>query len=177
MADIIIPNPQELQSLEPRDYQIRIIVAGSRGYENRKEFHEVLCAYLERFEGKNILFISGEAPTGADDLIIRWCKRYKFPCKLMPADWDGLGKRAGYVRNAEMAKIGTHLLVFYDGTSRGSAHMIEEGMKQGLMSKIIYVNVPQEDYKQPQGSRDVLIDPELSPGISNPLVEPVYEPR
>lgn len=189
MADITIPKPQALQSLDPRDYEIRIVVAGSRGYMDRREFHEVLCAYLERFEGKNILFISGAAHTGADDLIIRWCKKYKFPCKEMPADWDTLGKRAGYVRNTEMAKLGTHLLEFYDGTSRGSAHMIEEAMKYGLMTKIIYVRIPEVEYAQPQGPRTVepAKKPEVVKGLSevdfdammtnnNPAkTEPVYE--
>lgn len=150
------PKPQAQHSLDPRDYDIRIIVAGSRGYNDRREFHNVLCAYLERFEGKNVLFISGAAPTGADDLIIRWCKKFKFPCKEMPADWDNpdYGKRAGYIRNAEMGKIGTHLLSFYDGNSRGTAHMIDEAMKNGLMVKIVNVKLPDRetnDYVPPKG--------------------------
>lgn len=135
----MIPKTQEVQSLNPRDYETRIIVAGSRGYDNRIDFHKVLCAYLERFDTP-ILFVSGKAPSGADDLIIRWCKKFKYPCLEKPADWNSLGKRAGYVRNAEMAKIGTHLLAFHDGQSPGTGHMIEEALKEGLHAKIIYIN-------------------------------------
>lgn len=136
---MITPQTQEQQSLNPKEYDYRVIVAGSRGYDNRREFHKVLCAYLERFDGP-VLFISGKAPTGADDLIIRWCEKFKYPCLKMPADWDTNGKRAGYLRNAEMAKVGSHLLAFYDGQSRGTGHMIDTAIKEGLPSKIIYIN-------------------------------------
>lgn len=152
MSAIIKPPPQEKQSIDPRDYQIRIIVAGSRGYNDRREFHDVLCKFIERFEGQDILFISGDASSGADDFIIRWCKRYGYPCKEMPADWDNPeyktrnGKsRAGFVRNAEMAVIGTHLLAFYDGNSPGTAGMIDEAMTRKLTVKIIKVTLPDRD--------------------------------
>lgn len=153
LFDMVVPPVQELQSLEPRDYEIRIIVAGSRGYNDRQEFHDVLCAYIERFEGKPILFISGAARTGADNLIILWCKKFGYPCKEMPADWDNpeLGKRAGYVRNSAMASVGTHLLEFYDGQSRGSAHMIDEAINKGIMVKIVRIEVPDpRAAKEPQ---------------------------
>jgi len=152
MAPIIKPPPQEKQSLDPRDYQVRIIVAGSRGYSDRREFHDVVCKFIERFEGQDLLFISGAASSGADDFIIRWCKRYGYPCKEMPADWDNpeyktsSGKsRAGFVRNADMARIGTHLLAFYDGQSPGTAGMIDEAIREKLTVKIVKVTLPDKD--------------------------------
>ncbi len=146
-----IPARQEKQSIEPRDYEVRILVAGSRKWNNQREFHETLCAYLERFEGQDVLFISGKAWSGPDDLIIRWCKHYGFPCKEMEADWDNpdyrtaSGKsRAGMVRNAQMATIATHGLIFWDQHSPGTANMIDEGIRHGLNLKIVNVSVAPE---------------------------------
>lgn len=53
-----------------------------------------------------------------------------------PADWGRLGKRAGYVRNTEMAKFADALIVFWDGSSKGTKHMIDIMEKLG---KPVYV--------------------------------------
>lgn len=156
MTKTIYPQPpgQEQQSTDPRLYQIRIIVAGTRGYNDRKEFHDVMCSYIERFDSEPILFISGAARTGADRLIIDWCKKFGYPCLEMPADWDKHGKGAGFKRNAEMGEVASHLLAFYDGVSRGTADMIEIAEERDLKHKIIYYSAPAPEPKK----------------------EPVYEP-
>lgn len=145
-----VPKRQEMQSINPKDYAHRIIVAGSRHYNDLAEFHKVVTMYLERFD-KPVIFISGKAKTGADDLIIRWCKKFGYPCAEYPADWD-TGKGAGYVRNALMGSIATHLLAFYDGQSRGTKHMIEEGMKRNLAVKIIMIKIRENNDNAKQTS-------------------------
>lgn len=42
-----------------------------------------------------------------------------------PAEWDKYGKRAGYLRNTEMAKVADIGLAFWDGSSKGTKHMID----------------------------------------------------
>jgi hypothetical protein len=116
------PKPQENQSNNPKDYKIRIIVAGTRKWTGKVLFHEVITEYIERFN-EPILFVSGAARTGADRYIIDWCKKYQYPCMEIPADWDAYGKGAGFIRNAEMLEVGTHLVCFWDGKSKGTAHM------------------------------------------------------
>lgn len=54
------------------------------------------------------------------------------PCERYPADWDKHGRRAGLIRNAEMAKIADALLAVWDGKSRGTLHMINQARKRGL---------------------------------------------
>lgn len=117
-----IPKTQILQSINPKDYHVRVIVAGTRDWGDKKLFHETLVEYLERFD-EPILFISGAARTGADRFIIDWCKKYKYPCLEVPADWDSYGASAGYKRNAEMLQMATHLLCYWDARSKGTAHM------------------------------------------------------
>ena len=143
-----------MTSLNPEDYEIRIIVAGSRGYNDRRQFHEVLTDYIKQFD-KPFLFISGKASSGADELIIRWCKKFSHPCKEMPADWENLdvphpviktradGKQynahAGHDRNLAMARIATHLLVFYDGKSTGTRNMLSLAKQFKLITTTILI--------------------------------------
>ena len=126
-----IPKPQDEQSLNPKEYKNRIVVAGTRNWFDKRMFHETLIEYLKRFE-EPVLFISGAAPTGADRLIIDWCKKFKYPCLEMPADWDRAGKSAGYIRNAEMAEIGSHLLCYWDLKSNGTKHMREVASEKNM---------------------------------------------
>ena len=58
--------------------------------------------------------------------------------KLFKADWKGLGKRAGFVRNAEMADYADALIAFWDDKSKGTKNMIDLARKQGLKIKIFY---------------------------------------
>jgi hypothetical protein len=129
------PKSQELQSLNLRDYTNRIIVAGTRGYNDRLYFHNTMIEYLDRFNSP-VIFISGAAASGADRLIIEWCAKFNYPCMQFPADWD-LGKGAGFIRNEEMADVATHLLAFYNGSSPGTHHMINVAQEHGLQIRVI----------------------------------------
>jgi hypothetical protein len=80
--------------------------------------------------------VCGDA-TGADSLGERWANAKGIPVKHFPADWDGLGKKAGLVRNGQMAAYGTALLAFWDGRSRGTADMIEKAKWAGLKVKVV----------------------------------------
>lgn len=54
----------------------------------------------------------------------------------MPADWS-LGKRSGYIRNEEMAKIAHACIAFHDGESPGTGHMIDLAKKYNLKLKVV----------------------------------------
>ena len=133
------PPGQDKQSLRPKDYEYVAIVCGSRYWNDRKVFHEAMVRYLENFDSP-VLFVSGAASSGADSLIIRWCRYYRYPCLQMPADWDNLGKGAGYVRNAKMANIATHCIAFYNGESNGTKNMLELSEELGKVITIITID-------------------------------------
>jgi glycerophosphoryl diester phosphodiesterase len=67
--------------------------------------------------------VSGTA-SGVDILGERWARLRQIPVKRFPANWS-LGKRAGYLRNVEMACYAEAVIVVWDGVSRGSKHMID----------------------------------------------------
>ena len=114
-------------------FPTRIIVAGTRGYDNKEQFKEVMREYLKTIEVLNqtYCFISGAARSGADRLVIDLIRK-PFVCYEYPASWDKFGKRAGYIRNSQMAKVATHLICFWDGRSKGSRHMITEALAHSL---------------------------------------------
>ena len=78
-----------------------------------------------------VIIVSGHA-RGADSLGERFANELGFPFELHPAKWRLLGKAAGMVRNAEMAKCSDALIAFWDGESRGTRHMINFARKRGL---------------------------------------------
>ena len=86
--------------------ELRIIIAGSRNF-NDYEFlkREVLNIVKYDNRPKEYVKIISGCARGADTLGERFAKEFGLEVKKFPADWDGLGKRAGYVRNAEMAKF------------------------------------------------------------------------
>lgn len=77
------------------------------------------------------LVLSGAA-RGADTLGERWAAARGIRVFRYPADWRGLGLRAGRVRNALMATEADALVALWDGQSNGTRHMIETARRMGL---------------------------------------------
>lgn len=67
--------------------------------------------------------------------------RLGYPTKVMPADWDRHGKRAGFIRNLEMLAEGPVLvLAFWARGSKGTAHTTREAYKRGIRTEIFTVD-------------------------------------
>ena len=109
-----------------------ICIAGSRSYNDYKDFSYWVGHYVAQFKDKRLCVVSGDASSGADAMAIRWCSENNIECVKMPADWDTHGKRAGFIRNAQMREVITHLLAFWDGISSGTAEMIEGSLDEGV---------------------------------------------
>ena len=112
----------------------KVIIAGGRDfrdYQLLKTKCDVLLSNLT-----NITIISGNA-RGADKLGEKYAEEKGYNCEKYPADWDQYGKAAGYIRNEEMAKVGTHLIAFWDGKSPGTKSMIDLADKYKLKVRVI----------------------------------------
>ena len=83
--------------------------------------------------------VSGGA-RGADKLGELYAAAARLPLHVYPADWKNYGRKAGFIRNIEMAQNAEALIAVWDGVSRGTKHMIEEAKKHGLT---VYVYEPQ----------------------------------
>ena len=116
---------------------MRTIIAGSRTANN---YHDLLNAMAE-LPWKPTAVISGAA-RGADALGERWARENGIPLLRIPAEWDKHGRRAGYLRNLEMAKRAQALLALWDGRSKGTAHMIEIARGRGLPVSVWRTDLP-----------------------------------
>ena len=124
--------------------ELRVIIAGSRDFNDYKLLKK---SAIEIITKKTMLpdltrIISGGA-RGADTLGERFANEMGLEISRFIPDWDGLGKRAGYVRNAEMAKFAVEddndgmLIAFWDGQSRGTKHMIDLAKRYGLEVHVV----------------------------------------
>lgn len=112
---------------------IKVIIAGTRDFNDYDFLKKNVDYFLQGINPNNeeIEIVSGNA-RGADKLGERYAKEYNLPVKLFPANWDKYGKRAGYLRNQEMANYSDVLIAFWDEKSKGTKHMIDIAKKQDL---------------------------------------------
>ena len=99
---------------------MKIIIAGSRSFHD----YQLLCQTLAPERHRITQVITGGAK-GADQLGYRWAWKHAVKHQLFRADWERFGKSAGVRRNYQMAQIGDVLVCFWDGVSKGSAHMMQ----------------------------------------------------
>lgn len=100
---------------------MKFIIAGGRDFNNRTIMFPILLKYINN--SKDIV-ISGDAQ-GADTLGEEWAETFGIEVWHFPAKWEKYGKSAGFIRNAEMADHADALIAFWDGKSKGTAHMIK----------------------------------------------------
>lgn len=62
---------------------------------------------------------------GADSLAHNFAVQNNMEVHCFPADWNKYGKAAGMIRNKQMGNFADTLLVFWDGKSKGTKHMID----------------------------------------------------
>lgn len=111
---------------------MKTIIAGSRGCTEEALLERALseCGWTPT------MVISGTA-RGADQMGEKWASENGVPCQKFPADWKTFGKSAGIRRNEQMAEHAEALIAIWDGTSRGTAHMIREAQRKGLRTFVL----------------------------------------
>ena len=134
-------------------YEERIVVAGSRSYSNYDEFDFTIGMLLRKKKKANCVLISGKAPRGADEMIIRWAKSHGWKYAEFPADWDRYDKAAGYIRNAEMKKVATMVIVFWDLVSKGTTNMYEISAKDREIYTSLVIVQPDYGYYEQKEKR------------------------
>lgn len=115
-----------------------LIIAGSRKFNNFDYMVECLDDLLSLLveEGVEIIVVSGTA-YGADKLGEKYAELRGYDIIRMPANWEKEGKRAGYMRNYDMAKLVKEkgfggCACFWDGDSPGTKWMIDICKKENI---------------------------------------------
>jgi hypothetical protein len=112
---------------------MKVIIAGSRTCND----YNVLEKAIKDSKFNIDTVISGCAQ-GADKLGEKWAKNNDIAIMKYPADWNKYGKKAGFLRNIEMAKPSDALIILWDGKSTGSKHMIDIAKKYKLHIYVFY---------------------------------------
>lgn len=166
---------------------MRIIVAGSRppkGIDPKiaktmlDEYRALIFSHLNMVlansNPNDVAIISGMA-AGADMIGHEYARERGLPVIEMPADWEAHQKKAGYLRNVAMAEKATHAVVYYDGQSKGSAHMIDMAKKHGLALRVESKATPElfARYGNPAPKETVEVVEQEQVAIPLPEVEAV----
>lgn len=106
---------------------MRVIIAGSRMIHDMA----ILASAIEESGFEITTLITGCA-NGIDHLAYVWVeRRMEIAFRCFRADWSQ-GRKAGPLRNEEMAKHADALIAVWDGKSKGTKDMIARARKHGL---------------------------------------------
>jgi hypothetical protein len=107
----------------------RLVFAGSRGIGDESVVFPEIGKMLVVSDGRATVIVSGLAQ-GPDTLGARFARKECLHVDEFPAQWGsrdqgGFGKAAGHLRNTLMAGYATRALLFWDGASPGTRHMLK----------------------------------------------------
>ena len=122
---------------------MKVIVAGGRDFKDYYLLKETLDNFQQEY-GNITEVVSGTA-LGVDKLGEKYANENNIPIKRFVPDWEGLGKKAGHVRNRQMGSYTKEhngmLVAFWDKQSRGTKGMIDYAKNIGLKSVVVvYAN-------------------------------------
>ena len=106
---------------------MKVVICGSR-YIN--DFNLVEKAISE--SGFVITEVVSGCASGVDTMGEKWAKLNNIPVAPFPAQWGTHGRSAGPIRNIKMAEYAEAVIAIWDGSSRGTKHMVEAAKARGL---------------------------------------------
>lgn len=115
---------------------MKVLVCGSRGWgidlpDPRRPIWDRLNEVFEHLAQSSRLITGGAR--GPDEFARQWAADSLVDHLVCYADWATHGKRAGILRNLRMLDEKPDLvLAFWDGTSRGTKHTIDEAHARGI---------------------------------------------
>ncbi|QCX81180.1 hypothetical protein C9F11_37985 [Streptomyces sp. YIM 121038] len=112
----------------------RILVTGSRAWDDVLTVEGALAVAC--YQKVPAVIVHGACPNGADAIASRWTRTHRvigLTEEMHPANWQWLGKRAGFVRNQLMVDLGADLvLAFIKDGSRGASHTAALAERAGI---------------------------------------------
>ena len=115
----------------------RVLVTGSRTWEDYELVSRVLAGIarteLTHRPREQFTLVSGACPKGADAMAEDLAEKLGYHIERHPADWNTHGKRAGFVRNAEMVALGADVCIaFIKDGSKGATMTADLAEKAGI---------------------------------------------
>lgn len=98
---------------------MKTIIAGTRTFDDYDLAEMVLDSI-----GSVITEVVCGGAKGADTIGQLWAEKNGVPCRFFFPSWNTHGKSAGMIRNIRMGDYADALVLFWDGKSSGSKHMM-----------------------------------------------------
>jgi len=118
---------------------MKTIIAGSRTITDYETVVDAIST-----SGFPISEVVCGGASGVDSLGELYAFHNAVPCKKFPAKWHLYGKKAGHIRNQEMADYAEALIAVWDGVSTGTADMIARAQEKGLQVYVHVLNIRKE---------------------------------
>lgn len=115
---------------------MRILITGSRTWHDEGQIIDALLGATAGVPFGDITLVSGACPQGADRLCEKVAEALGMKVERHPADWSRHGKRAGFVRNAEMVALGADIcLAFIKDGSKGATMTADLAERAGIKTR------------------------------------------
>lgn len=121
-------------------------IIGSRRRNSEEDFKQLEKKFLEIYKDGDAI-VSGGCATGGDRYAEILAKKYQVTIKIYYAQWDKIGKGAGFARNTYIAKDSDVLISLCASDRTGGA---EDTIKKATkMNKEIIILMPPEASNPP----------------------------
>lgn len=111
---------------------MRILITGSRTWKDEGAIRDAIFEQTKETPIEEVTIIHGAA-AGADAQAEYWAVYFGYTNEAHPADWEKYGKRAGFIRNDAMVKLGADVcLAFIHNESRGASMCADLAEKAGI---------------------------------------------
>ena len=110
---------------------MKLIIAGGRNFNNSS----LLVKHMKHYSSDTEI-VCGMAH-GADAMGLTYALLNNLKVHKFPADWNTHGKSAGYKRNLVMGEFCDEALIFWNGESKGTKHMIDIMKKLGKPHNVV----------------------------------------
>lgn len=95
---------------------------------------ELVAAFVVALPATAVV-ISGGAK-GVDTWAEEAARQCGLAVEIFHADWEGLGRKAGPIRNAQIVEASERIVAFWNGHSRGTLNTIVQAQRAGLPIEI-----------------------------------------
>lgn len=112
---------------------MKVIIAGSRtlGHGSPQDNLTIMRQVIQE-SGFHVSTVLSGGAQGIDILGECWALENNIPIQRFNPNWRSYGKAAGPIRNRAMARAGEALIAIWNGTSKGTANMIQEAKKEKI---------------------------------------------
>jgi len=148
---------------------VRLAIIGSRDFPDRAR----VVRYVGQLSQETVV-VSGKAP-GVDRWAAEVARRRNMTVEELPADWDRLGRRAGFERNEALVAKVDAVVAFWTTKSRGTAHAILVALRK---NKPIRVCGPRGEEIPKDRLRDMarrVLDAKAPPKPDDVNYDPAWE--